>query len=494
MGNKAILIITDGIGHNSSDLYNAFTNANTPTYDHLFSSYPYSMIKTSGLSVGLPAGQMGNSEVGHMTLGSGRIIYQDLVKINKAIEEDSLKDNDILKETINASNSIHLAGLVSDGGVHSHISHIKAMAQIAAEKNKKVYLHIITDGRDVAPDSAKRYVKELMEICNDSIKIATIAGRYYTMDRDKRWERVQKGYDVIANGSMSSQNNSDDILAYIDSQYAKDVYDEFIEPCTIAQYEGLKENDGVVFCNFRSDRFREISQAVADKTFNEFDTKKIELNIATMTMYNENFPLPIMFPKISPNNTLAQVLSQKGLTQLHTAETEKYAHVTFFFNGGIEEEYPGETRVLVPSPKVATYDLQPEMSAPQVGQEVCNAINNSHDFIVVNFANGDMVGHTGVYEAGIKAVEAVDKEIGTIIELAKEKSYDVLITSDHGNCEMMKDNEGNTLTNHTTEDVYCFLISEKYKALKDGGLNNIAPTVLKLMDVEIPDEMDEPLI
>ena len=328
--NKTVLVITDGIGHNSSCEFNAFCQANKPTYDYLFENVPNSLIKTYGLSVGLPDGQMGNSEVGHMTIGSGRVLYQDLVKINMAIEDDSLKDNEILKSTIESSNDIHLLGLVSDGGVHSHINHIIAMAKIAKAKNKKVYLHIITDGRDVAPDSAKVYVQQLIDICDKDISIATISGRYYTMDRDKRWERVQKGYDEIALGQTQS---SKDILEYIDEQYSKEIYDEFIEPISFNGYSGFNENDGVIFCNFRSDRFREISSAIANKGFNEFNTNKLNLNIATMTEYDKNFPLPVMFPKLAPKNTLGEVIANAGLSQLHTSETEKYAHVTFFFNG-----------------------------------------------------------------------------------------------------------------------------------------------------------------
>lgn len=490
MKQKVILVITDGIGHNPSCDYNAFCNAKKPTYDYLFANVPHSLIKTYGLSVGLPEGQMGNSEVGHMALGSGRILYQDLVKVNLAIENDSLKDNSILKEILQRSNDIHLIGLVSDGGVHSHLNHIKALALIAKNSGKKVYLHIITDGRDVSPSSAKEYIKDLSTISDEEIQIATIAGRFYTMDRDNRWQRVQKGYDVIANAMPKIDQ---DIYKYIDSQYKEEIYDEFIKPVAFGGYEGLKENDGLIFCNFRSDRAREISSSFADKNFTHFDRKNININIATLTEYDKNLPLPVLFAKENVQNTLAQTISEAGLRQFHTAETEKYAHVTFFFNGGVEEPFENETRVLIPSPKVKTYDLQPHMSAPQVGDAVLKAMDEEYDFIVVNFANGDMVGHTGVFEAGIKAVEAVDFELGRIIQKAKVKEYSLVLTSDHGNCEMMKDSDGNTLTNHTVGDVFCFIIDKNIKNIKDGGLNNIAPTILKLMGLEIPPQMDEAL-
>ena len=491
MTNKVLLIITDGIGYNESCNYNAFCNAKKPTYDYLFSHIPYSLVHTYGRFVGLPDGQMGNSEVGHMTIGCGRILYQDLVKVNLAIENDSLKENNVLKNTISKSNNIHLIGLISDGGVHSHQDHIAAIAKIAKNMGKKVFIHLITDGRDVAPDSAKIYIKEVEKVCDNDIKFASLAGRYYTMDRDKRWDRVQKGYDAIANCTPKTSKN---VYEAIDESYANGILDEFIMPISFECNEGFRDNDGVIFCNFRSDRAREISNAVANPNFNEFETSNAKLNVATMTEYDKNLPLPILFEKDSPENSLAEVLEKNGLSQLHTAETEKYAHVTFFFNGGIEEPYSKEKRVLIPSPKVATYDMQPEMSAPQVGDAVLEALDEEIDFVVVNFANGDMVGHTGVYEAGMKAVEAVDFELGRILQKAKQRDYRVILTSDHGNCEKMQDENGNVLTNHTVGDVFCFVIAPEVKEVKTGGLNNIAPTVLKLMNVQIPKEMDEPLV
>ncbi|MEA2019070.1 MAG: 2,3-bisphosphoglycerate-independent phosphoglycerate mutase [Campylobacterota bacterium] len=487
---KVLLIITDGIGHNSSCDFNAFCNANKPTYDKLFKETPYSLIKTYGEHVGLPNGQMGNSEVGHMSIGSGRVLYQDLVKVNMAIKNNTLKDNKILKNTIEKSNNIHIIGLLSDGGVHSHINHIIALAQVAKTENKKVFLHLITDGRDVSPSSAKIYTKQIKNICDETITIATIGGRYYGMDRDNNWDRIEKAYDTIVNGGNNSNFEVDE---YIDEQYKKDIYDEFIEP-TSFNYDGMQNNDGVIFANFRSDRARELSSALGKDTFNEFKTKDIQINITTMTAYDKSLPMPILFPKETPQNVLCEIISNNGLSQLHTAETEKYAHVTFFFNGGVEEPFPKEKRVLIPSPKVATYDMKPEMSAPEVSLAVQEGIENKTDFIVVNFANGDMVGHTGVFDAGIKAVEAVDKELGTIIDKAKESGYSIILTSDHGNCEMMKDKDGNTLTNHTVGDVYCFIISNEVSKVKEGALNNIAPTVLKLMNIDIPKQMDEALI
>ena len=491
MSKKTVLIITDGIGHNSSCSFNAFCNAKKPTYDYLFSNVPYSLIHTYGEYVGLPEDQMGNSEVGHMTIGSGRVLYQDLVKIHLAIKNNSLKDNDVVKNTISNSNNIHLVGLLSDGGVHSHIEHIIALAKICENYGKKVWLHLITDGRDVAPDCAKIYIKQVIDICNDNIKIATIGGRYYGMDRDNRWDRVELAYNAIANATPKTKDN---ILDFIDNSYKNEIFDEFLIPTALDGYDGIKDGDGVIFCNFRSDRARELSSVFAKDDFKEFEKKPLNVQIASMTQYDKSIPIPVIFKKDNPTNTLAQVISDAGLTQLHTAETEKYAHVTFFFNGGVEEPFLNETRVLIPSPNVATYDLQPQMSAPKVGEAVKLAMKNQTDFIVVNFANGDMVGHTGVYEAAIKAVEAVDYELGLILEEAKKENYNIVLTSDHGNCEMMKDENGNTLTNHTVGDVYCFVIAPNVKEVKTGSLNNIAPTVLKLMGLDIPKEMDEPLI
>ena len=489
---KTLLIITDGIGYKPHSTCNAFEDALKPTYDRLFETAPRALISTHGLSVGLPEGQMGNSEVGHMTIGSGRILYQDLVKISLALEDRSIENNKVLNEILETGDRVHLIGLLSDGGVHSHIEHTIGFAKLAKARGKKVFLHLITDGRDVSPTSAKTYIEQIQEICDEDISIATIGGRFFTMDRDNRWERVKKGYRAIVEAKPSTSLTPQQ---YIDESYAKNETDEFIEPVAFNEYEGMQKGDVVILTNFRSDRVREITTALGDENFSVFDRIYIPLHIATMTQYDASFPYPVLFPKKAPENTLAEVIANAGLKQLHTAETEKYAHVTFFFNGGIEEPMIGESRVLIPSPDVKTYDMKPEMSAPQVGEAVCTAMDEAYDFIVVNFANGDMVGHTGNYEAAREAVHAVDTELGKIIAKAREEGYAVVLTSDHGNCEEMCDREGHTLTNHTVGEVWCFVLAEGITKVKEGcGLNNIAPTVLKLMGLEIPEEMDEPLI
>ncbi len=488
---KALLIITDGIGHNESDRANAFALANKPTYKALFSGVPYNLVATSGLSVGLPDGQMGNSEVGHMCIGSGRILYQNLVRISLAAEDGTLAKNRALCELLKVKGDIHIIGLLSDGGVHSHISHIIDIAKIVEKENKKVYLHIITDGRDVSPTSGVDFVAKIEDICNENIKIASISGRFYSMDRDNRWDRVEQGYRAIVDASPKTDLSA---VSYVEQMYAKGVTDEFIEPASFVDYKGMNADDGVIFANFRNDRMRELSKAIGFERFDEFSRTLNKVSCITMTEYDSSYPFDIMFESKTPENTLCDVISQAGLSQFHTAETEKYAHVTFFFNGGVEEPKVGETRVLVPSPKVKTYDLQPEMSAKAVGDAVIKAMDEKYDFIVVNFANGDMVGHTGSLEAATKAVEAVDFELGRLFLKAKNEDYAVVLTSDHGNCEQMLDESGNKLTNHTIFDVYCFVQDNRVKAVKKGGLNNIAPTVLKLMGLPIPNEMDEALV
>ncbi len=492
MNRKTILIITDGIGCKPDSVCNAFKDAVKPTYDKLLQEAPKALISTHGLSVGLPKGQMGNSEVGHMTIGAGRVLYQDLVKISLALEDGSIEENEALNMTLQKSQRVHLIGLLSDGGVHSHIEHTIGLAKLAKHRGKRVFLHLITDGRDVALDSAVHYVKQIEAICDEDISIATIGGRFFTMDRDNRWERVEKGYRAIVEGTPASNL---DVKSYIESCYAKKEYDEFIAPVALGGYEGMQEGDAVIITNFRSDRVREITTALGSETFDGFKRHFIPLHIATMTQYDASFPYPVLFSKEAPQHTLAEVVSKAGLRQLHTAETEKYAHVTFFLNGGIEEPYVGESRVLIPSPDVKTYDMKPEMSAPQVGDAVLKAMDEAYDLIVVNFANGDMVGHTGNYEAACKAVNAVDTQLGRILAKAKTDGYNIVLTSDHGNCEEMKDAQGNVLTNHTVGEVWCFVLADGVHAVKEGcGLNNVAPTVLKLMGLEIPQEMDEPLI
>lgn len=491
MSKKAILVITDGIGYCEKTEHNAFYHASKPTYNKLFKETPHSLIDTFGLSVGLPEGQMGNSEVGHMSIGSGRVLYQDLVKISLALSEETLESNEELQKLLQHSDRLHLIGLLSDGGVHSHIDHFIGLAKIAAKNGKKVFLHLITDGRDVSPTSAQKYIAQIEEYLNENISIATISGRFYSMDRDNRWERIKRGYEAIVKAQPKTPFNP---AGYVGRSYSLGETDEFIEPVAINSYEGMKDGDAVLTVNFRSDRMREIVSALASDTFTKFDRQEINIHLATMTEYDKSFPYPVLFKKDAPQNTLSEVISKAGLRQFHTAETEKYAHVTFFLNGGIDEPYENETRVLIPSPDVKTYDMKPEMSADEVGRAVLGAIEESYDFIVVNFANGDMVGHTGDFEAAKKAVSSVDKELSLILQKAKEKSYGVVITSDHGNCEEMRDEAGNMLTNHTVGKVWCFVEADGVSRVQTGGLNNIAPTVLKLMELEIPSEMDHSLI
>ncbi len=491
MGQKTVLVITDGIGYSPKHTFNAFHAAHKPTYNHLFAHTPHSLIDTFGLSVGLPEGQMGNSEVGHMSIGSGRVLYQDLVKISLAIEEGSFERNSAFTTLLEQSNRLHLIALMSDGGVHSHIDHIIGVAEIAADAGKEVWLHLITDGRDVSPTSALHFLEVIKTHGRKNIKVASLGGRFYAMDRDNRWDRVARGYDAIVNAHPKSDQS---LFDYIENSYAKGEQDEFILPSAFGGYEGFVEGDSVLTLNFRSDRMRELTVALGDPEFQGFPRTFIPIHLATITQYDKNFPYPVLFPKDAPINTLAEVISCARLRQLHTAETEKYAHVTFFFNGGIEEPYENETRVLIPSPQVKTYDIQPEMSAPAVGDAVLNAIEEGYDFIVVNFANGDMVGHTGNFEAATKAVEAVDHEVGRIVKAVEAKGYAMVLTSDHGNCEEMRDDAGNILTNHTVGKVWCFVMGHGVESVHVGALNNIAPTILKLMDLEIPSEMDAPLI
>lgn len=491
MSKKTVLVITDGIGYSPKHDFNAFHTASKPSYDRLFKDVPYSLIDTFGLSVGLPEGQMGNSEVGHMSIGSGRVLYQDLVKISLALDEGTFAQNEVFSALMKTSRRIHLIGLMSDGGVHSHIDHIMGVAEIAAEEGKEVWLHLITDGRDVAPTSAKLFLHTVEAHAGDNIKIGSIGGRFFAMDRDNRWDRVRSGYEAIVTATPQSEQS---VADYIENAYAAGETDEFITPTSFYGYEGVKEGDAVLMLNFRSDRMRELTTAVGDKNFNGFDRTFIPTHLATMTQYDQNFPYPVLFPKDAPINTLAEVISRVGLRQLHTAETEKYAHVTFFFNGGIEEPYENETRVLIPSPQVKTYDMQPQMSAPEVGNAVVKAMDEGYDFVVVNFANGDMVGHTGNFDAAVRAVEAVDIQLGRIVETAQKNGYSMVLTSDHGNCEEMQDDAGNMLTNHTVGKVWCFVMAEGVSEVRSGALNNVAPTVLKLMGLEIPSEMDTPLI
>ncbi|GAA8320146.1 2,3-bisphosphoglycerate-independent phosphoglycerate mutase [Helicobacter pylori] len=490
MAQKTLLIITDGIGYHKDSDHNAFFHAKKPTYDLMFKNLPYSLIDTHGLSVGLPEGQMGNSEVGHMCIGAGRVLYQDLVKISLSLQNDELKNNPAFLNTIHKSKMVHLMGLMSDGGVHSHIEHFIALALECEKSGKKVCLHLITDGRDVAPKSALTYLKQMQNICNENIQIATISGRFYAMDRDNRFERIELAYHSLMGLNHTPLSPSE----YIQSQYDKNTTDEFIMPACFKNYCGMQDGESFIFINFRNDRAREIVSALGQKEFSGFERETFKkLHIATMTPYDNTFPYPVLFPKESVQNTLAEVVSQHNLTQSHIAETEKYAHVTFFINGGVEAPFKNENRVLIQSPKVSTYDLKPEMSAKEVTLAVLEQMKLGTDLIIVNFANGDMVGHTGNFEASIKAVEAVDACLGEILSLAKKLDYAMLLTSDHGNCERMKDENQNPLTNHTAGSVYCFVLGNGVRSIKNGALNNIASSVLKLMGLKAPATMDEPL-
>lgn len=486
MSNKCVLVITDGIGHNPNTKFNAFANAKKPAFDYLFENAAVSYLKTSGEAVGLPEGQMGNSEVGHMTIGSGQILFQNLVKIDKAIQDNTLAKNQALLNLLNKTKRVHIIGLYSDGGVHSHLNHFNEIAKICQNNGKEIILHPITDGRDVAPNSAINFISNLSQ----KYKIASISGRFYAMDRDKRWDRIEKYHKTITqNANLVNLSPSE----YIQNSYKNEIFDEFLEPVSFYDFGGIKSDDGIIFINFRNDRAREICEALGSMEFDEFQRSVVCENLITMTKYDDKFKFDIMFEPENISNTLSQVISSNNLRQLHTAETEKYAHVTFFFNGGKEEPVANEIRVLIPSPKVATYDQKPQMSAKEVGEVVLKGINDGIDFIVVNFANGDMVGHTGDYEAAIKAVEAVDEAIFKIVKLSQEKGYNYIQISDHGNCEEMRDINGEILTNHTTYDVFCFVLANGVEKISNGGLSNVAPTILKIMGLEIPKSMNKAL-
>lgn len=491
MAQKTVLVITDGIGYCAKTEFNAFYHAKKPTYDELFAKTPHSLIDTFGLSVGLPHGQMGNSEVGHMCIGSGRVLYQDLVKISLSLEQGEFASNGVFAQLLNSSKTLHLVGLMSDGGVHSHIDHFLDIADLAAKAGKMVWLHLITDGRDVSPTSAKKYLLQVERHLSSNVKIASIGGRFFAMDRDNRWDRVEAGYMAIAEAMPTTHLSA---MEYIDSSYEKGVTDEFVQPIAFNGYGGMSDGDAVLSINYRSDRMREFVTALGDKAFSGFERAFKSVNLATITEYDKSFGYPVLFKKETPKNTLAEVISNAGLRQFHTAETEKYAHVTFFLNGGIDEPFAGETRSLIPSPNVKTYDEKPQMSAAEVGEAVLGAMDDGYDFVVVNFANGDMVGHTGDFEAAKIAVNAVDTELGKIVAKAKALGYGLVITSDHGNCEEMRDEDGNILTNHTVGKVWCFVEADGVVKVENGGLNNIAPTVLTLMGLDIPKEMDKSLI
>ncbi len=498
-----MLMILDGFGDNSNTEGNAVKQANTPNIDKLMKKYANTDIYTSGEYVGLPYGQMGNSEVGHTNIGAGRIVYQELTRITKAIEDGDFFANQELIAAIDNckknNSKLHILGLVSDGGVHSHNRHLYGLLELAKRRDfENVYVHCFLDGRDTPPASAENYITKLQEKMEEKGvgKIASISGRFYAMDRDKRWQRVQKAYDAMVNGEGIKSVN---VIKAIEDSYQKEVFDEFVEPTVICNngepLAKIEKNDSVICFNFRPDRAREITRTLVDTEFNEFETKKdLNLYYVCFTNYDETMPnVHIAFKKEALTNTFGEYISKKGLTQLRIAETEKYAHVTFFFNGGEEKQFEGEDRILIPSPKVETYDLKPEMSAYEVTEKVCDAIaNDRFDSIILNFANPDMVGHTGSLPAAIKAVETVDECVGKILKLIEEKEANLIITADHGNCEQMIDYKtGEPHTAHTTNPVPIIVINGKNKIkLREGGiLADLAPTMLDMMGLDKPAEM-----
>ena len=496
-----MLMILDGFGINENEKANAVKLANTPNIDKLMKICPTTKIYTSGLNVGLPDGQMGNSEVGHTNIGADRIVYQELTRITKSIEDGDFFSNPELVEAIENckkhNSKLHILGLLSDGGVHSHIRHLFAVLELAKRKDfEDVYVHCFMDGRDTPPTSGESYIMKLEEKMKEKGvgKIASISGRFYAMDRDKRWNRVQKAYDAIVNGKGIKCTSA---ISAIEGSYQKEVFDEFVEPTVITNPNNepiakIEENDSVIFFNFRPDRAREITRAIVDKDFNEFPTKKMDLDYVCFTQYDETMPnVKIAFKPETLKNTFGEYISNRGLTQLRIAETEKYAHVTFFFNGGEEKQYPGEDRILVPSPKVETYDLKPEMSAIEVTDKVVDAINfRKYDCIILNYANPDMVGHTGNLDAAIKAIETIDECVGRVVEAVNANEGILLITADHGNAEQMLDYKtGEPHTAHTTNPVPLILVGKEDVKLKEGKLADLAPTMLKLMGLEKPEEM-----
>jgi len=497
---KIILIIMDGWGLGKVASSDAIQNADTPFVDSLYSNYPNTTLTTCGEAVGLPEGQMGNSEVGHLNIGAGRIVYQELQRINVAVREGEFAGNAILMQSIsyalNDNKPLHLIGLVSDGGVHSHINHLKAILNVCKENGlRKVYVHVFTDGRDCDPKSGLRFINELEEHMDLTTgKIASICGRYFAMDRDNRWERVKLAYDALVNGIG---NKTKDASASIQNSYQQNITDEFIQPTIITDANDqplatIKDGDAVICFNFRTDRCREITKALTQMDFPEQEMKKLDLHYTTMTEYDGSFEnVHVIFEKDNLDNTLGQILEQHHLKEIRIAETEKYPHVTFFFNGGREIPFEGEQRILIPSPKVATYDLQPRMSAYELTAAILYELEKKEaDFVCLNYANADMVGHTGIWEAAIKAVETVDACVEKVVTKGLEKGYTIFLTADHGNADYMINPDGSPNTAHTVNPVPFFIIDKEWRGnIKPGKLGDIAPTILKMMGLPLPSEM-----
>ncbi|MDT0605393.1 2,3-bisphosphoglycerate-independent phosphoglycerate mutase [Croceitalea rosinachiae] len=496
MNKKVILMILDGWGKSPDPKVSAIENAKTPFVDSLYSKYANADLRTDGMNVGLPEGQMGNSEVGHMNLGAGRIVYQDFAKINKAVQEDTLKDEIALKEAFEYANAhnkpVHFLGLVSDGGVHSHINHLKALINASENSGvKESYVHAFTDGRDVDPKSGREFLIDLEKFCTDKkTKLASVIGRYFAMDRDKRWERVKKAYDLLVNGKGIKFESANEALQ---NSYDNGKTDEFIEPIILNDAGKITEGDVIIFFNFRTDRGRELTQVLNQEDFPDFDMKKLDLYYVTMTNYDDSFKgIKVVYDKDNIKDTLGEILEKASKKQIRIAETEKYPHVTFFFNGGREEPFKGESRILCPSPKVATYDLQPEMSAYDIRDAIVPELQKGEvDFVCLNFANPDMVGHTGSMPAAIKACEVVDECAGNVITTGLEHGYSTILIADHGNCDTMINPDGSPNTAHTTNPVPLILIDNEVKEIKDGVLGDISPTILKLMGVKQPEAMTQ---
>jgi 2,3-bisphosphoglycerate-independent phosphoglycerate mutase len=500
MNKKVLLMILDGWGIAKNKAVSAIDNAKTPFINSLYSKYPNSKLEASGLAVGLPAGQMGNSEVGHMNIGAGRVVYQDLVRVNKAIDEKELDRNPVLLDAFDYAKknnkSVHYMGLVSDGGVHSHIDHLKGLITIASKNGiKNLFIHAFTDGRDTDPKGGYAYIKDLSDHMSKTTgSLASIIGRYYAMDRDKRWERVKLAYDVLVNAAGEKTTSP---LASVQKSYDNNVTDEFIKPIVVVDANQrpvgvIKEGDVVLCFNFRTDRGREITEVLTQKNFPEQDMKKLSLCYITLTKYDDSFQdVKTIFEKDNLDKTLGEVVSAEDKRQIRIAETEKYPHVTFFFSGGREQPFPGESRILCPSPKVATYDLAPEMSANDIKDKIIPELDSkSADFICLNFANPDMVGHTGVFAAAVKACETVDACAQQVTEAALRNGYSTIIIADHGNADIMINEDGSPNTAHTTNLVPCILVDDSYSGkLKNGKLGDLAPTILTLMGITIPKQM-----